>query len=141
MNDFESKGIFGKNKFFLSALFGVDRCLRCGSVSSNFLPLCQKCVLELQNYVPLDSERRCKKCGKILVSEQGLCMECREREGESSLDALFTLHSYRQWKKELAFAWKSEGQRRLSPLFGRLLFKALRDMCLDKLALGSVPPR
>ena len=57
------------------------------------------------------------------------------------MDALFPLHSYRQWKKELAFAWKSEGQRRLSPLFGRLLFKALREKSLEKLALVPVPPR
>lgn len=68
-------------------------------------------------------------------------MECREREGESSLDALFPLHSYRQWKKELAFAWKSEGQRRLSPLFARLLFKALRELGLQSLPLVPVPPR
>lgn len=68
-------------------------------------------------------------------------MECRERGGESSLDALFPIHSYRQWKKELAFAWKSEGQRRLSPLFARLLFKALRELGLDKLPLVPVPPR
>jgi len=68
-------------------------------------------------------------------------MECREREGESSLDALFPLHSYRQWKKELAFAWKSEGQRRLSPLFARLLYKALRELGLQSLALVPVPPR
>lgn len=68
-------------------------------------------------------------------------MECRERDGDSSLDALFPLHSYRQWKKELAFAWKSEGQRRLSPLFGRLLFKALRELDLQNLPLVPVPPR
>ena len=68
-------------------------------------------------------------------------MECREREGESSLDALFPLHSYRQWKKELAFAWKTEGQRRLSPLFARLLFKALRELGLEKTQLVPVPPR
>lgn len=68
-------------------------------------------------------------------------MECREREGESSLDALFPIHSYRQWKKELAFAWKSEGQRRLSPLLARLLFKALKELGLEKTPLVPVPPR
>ena len=68
-------------------------------------------------------------------------MECRERDGESSLDALYPLHSYRQWKKELAFAWKSEGQRRLSPLFARLLFKALKELGLEKTPIVPVPPR
>lgn len=68
-------------------------------------------------------------------------MECREREGESSLDALFPIHSYRQWKKELAFTWKSEGQRRLSPLLARLLFKALKELGLEKTPLVPVPPR
>lgn len=68
-------------------------------------------------------------------------MECRERDGEGSLDALYPLHSYRQWKKELAFAWKSEGQRRLSPLFARLLLKAVRELGLEKTPLVPVPPR
>ena len=68
-------------------------------------------------------------------------MECRERGGESSLDALFPLHSYRQWKKELAFAWKSEGQRGLSPLFARLLFKAMKELGLERTPLVPVPPR
>ncbi len=75
------------------------------------------------------------------MSESGLCMECRERDGESSLDALFPLHSYRQWKKELAFAWKSEGQRRLSPLFARLLFMAVKELGLEKTPIVPVPPR
>ena len=57
------------------------------------------------------------------------------------MDALFPLHSYRQWKKELAFAWKTEGQRRLSPLFARLLFKALRELGLQETPLVPVPPR
>ena len=57
------------------------------------------------------------------------------------MDALHPLHSYRQWKKELAFAWKSEGQRRLSPLFARLLFKALLELGLQNLPLVPVPPR
>ncbi len=57
------------------------------------------------------------------------------------MDALFPLHSYRQWKKELAFAWKTEGQRRLSPLFSHLLFKALLELGLEKTPLVPVPPR
>lgn len=140
MKDFESKELFGKRQIFLAAVFGSCRCLRCFGVSGLF-PLCQKCALELQNFVRLDSGRRCKKCGKLLVSEMEICMECRERDGESSLDALFPLHSYRQWKKELAFAWKTEEQRRLSPLFARLLFKALREAGWQKLPLVPVPPR
>lgn len=68
-------------------------------------------------------------------------MECREREGESSLDALYPLHSYRQWKKELAFAWKSEGQRRLSPLFSEILFKAVKELEMEETPLVPVPPR
>lgn len=141
MNDFESKGVFSRLADFLGgAAFGFERCVRCDK-SSYAIPLCENCALELQNYVPLKSPGRCKKCGKVLVSEMEICMECRERQGESSLDALFPLHSYRQWKKELAFAWKSEGQRRLSPLFARLLFKALEELGLENAPLVPVPPR
>ena len=75
------------------------------------------------------------------MSEIDACMECRERDGESSLDALFPLHSYRQWKKELAFAWKSAERRRLSPLFARLLFDAIKELGMQDAPVVPVPPR
>lgn len=124
----------------LAMVYGAEECLSCGRTTLA-VPVCAKCREKLKNYVRLNSEGRCSKCGRLLISEIGICMECRERAFLSSLDALYPLHSYRQWKKDLAFAWKIEGQRRLSPLFADLLHKALRDLCLEKTPVVPVPPR
>ncbi len=126
--------------YTLALVYGAEECLSCGKAAFA-MPVCAKCREMLKNYVRLNSERRCSKCGRLLISENGICMECRERASLSSLDALYPLHSYRQWKKDLAFAWKIEGQRRLSPLFADLLYDALRSLGLEKEALVPVPPR
>lgn len=128
------------------AAFGFCECVRCGKTAVT-VPLCDECAGLLRNYEALCSVRRCALCGKPLVSEsaaasdQAVCMECRENPVSGSLDALYPLHTYRQWKKDLVFAWKTEGQRRISPLFASLVYKALREISLESLPLVPVPPR
>ncbi|MDE7291918.1 MAG: hypothetical protein K2N58_07720 [Treponemataceae bacterium] len=156
MNDFLERPLRGKSwpgfrkaacstfsqiaGYMLALVYGAEECLSCHKATFA-MPVCAKCRETLENYVQFNSERRCSKCGKILISEIGICMECRERASLSSLDALYPIHSYRQWKKDLAFAWKIEGQRRLSPLFADLLYKALRDLGLERTPVVPVPPR
>ncbi len=124
----------------ISLAYGAEECLSCGRVSYD-MPVCAECRKNLEGYVRFDSGARCSKCGKVLISEIGICLECREHPSLSSLDALYPLHSYLQWKKDLVFAWKIEGQRRLSPLFANLLYDALRSLGLEKKILVPVPPR
>ena len=129
-----------------AALAGFSECVSCSKTTLT-LPLCSACAKRLRNYMPLDSFMRCKFCGKPLVSEsaaageRGFCMECRENQRQSSLSALYPLHTYRQWKKDLVFEWKMEGERRLSAFFASLLFKALSELSLKECPLVPVPPR
>lgn len=136
-------GIFEKNlitRKILALVGGACECVSCGKTAFS-APICNQCVEKLKRFVEFAPEKRCSKCGKLLVSEIGSCLECRERESMSSIDALYPLHSYRQWKKDLVFAWKMEGQRRLSPLFAEMLYNALCQLGLKNLPIVPVPPR
>lgn len=136
-----ARSVFSQVAGYAFALvYGAEECLSCRKATFS-MPVCAKCREMLEDYVRLDSERRCSKCGRLLISEIGVCLECREHDSLSSLDALYPLHSYRQWKKDLVFAWKIEGQRRLSPLFADLLYMALRELGFETAPLVPVPPR
>ncbi len=141
MNNFFGNAAARFEAIVLPLLLGPAECIRCGRPVPGAIPLCDNCRGILENYVSLNSPERCAACGRPLLSEKTVCMECRERSGESSLDRLYPLHTYRVWKKDLAFAWKTEGQRRLSPLFAALLFKALKELGKERCPLVPVPPR
>ena len=128
------------------ALFGGERCLRCGKPSGS-LPLCSSCRPLLEDYLPLFApDLRCRVCGKPLLSEIGLCMQCRSRPVLTCTDGVYPLHVYRLWTKSLLHAWKAEGRRTLSPLFAGLLARSLHELS-EHFAAGSplplvpVPPR
>ena len=123
-------------------LFGGTNCLCCGKPSL-FLPLCGDCARRhVLHFIPAFS-RRCPVCGRPLLGEQGICMTCRRETVFSRLDGIFPLYSYRLWYKNLLFAWKTEGERSLSPLFAAAAHKALCQMYgAGKVpCLVPVPPR
>lgn len=111
----------------LSFLAGGSVCVRCGA-KSYAVPLCKACRDRVTQFEPFFSERRCKKCGKILVSERGVCSECRVNTEKSSLDAVFPVHMYRLWMKDLLFTWKTDGQRTLTPFFAEIVYQAFRTI-------------
>lgn len=76
-----------------------------------------------------------------MTSETETCMECRENNLLYFFSSVYPIFSYRLWKKELVFAWKTEGQRSLSPLFARILYKYLLQSGLSDLQVVTVPPR
>ena len=43
----------------------------------------------------------------------------------SDLDGVFPLYPYRLWYKNLLFAWKTEGERNLSPVLAAAVHRAL----------------
>ena len=132
------------------ALGGYD-CLCCGQ-SAGEIPLCKDCISKgALDFIP-PGKRRCSRCGKPLVSEGGgeneaLCTACRAVKEESSpfcyAERVFPLYTYRMWKKNLLFAWKSEGVRSLSPLFAAKVYEAILCLYADRdfPVLVPVPPR
>ncbi|MGP1588017.1 MAG: ComF family protein [Treponemataceae bacterium] len=111
-------------------------CCSCGKISG-IIPLCKNCTKKL---VPDFSSLRCSNCGKLLISEDSICTDCRENPVISNLDKIFPLYSYRLWKKELLFKWKIEGQRNLVFFFALQIF-SVYNRYFSNIPIVPIPPR
>ena len=127
-------------KYFIVSLIEQNECIRCGAIS-NGLPLCKRCLSNFFSFSQFNTERRCRVCGKELVSEIEICMECRDKPVLVSIDKFYPIHSYRLWKKTLLFHWKMENERLLSVVFAMLLRKAIVSVQKESLPIVPVPPR
>jgi len=97
-------------------------------------PLCPQCMGALH---PITGPR-CERCGIGLISEQGLCLRCRERDW--SFDRVFALFSYEGAFKRLLTAYKFGDRRSLAPLFAALFAECIESRWPDRV-LVPVPPR
>lgn len=131
--------------------FAVSRsCLRCGAVQE--LSLCERCLSTLyldtaqREKVSLvhTPEGRCVKCGRILVSCDGLCLSCRTLDHLSGLDRALSLYPYCGFSAVIMAAWKKSQDRSIAWLFARLLADPLRELYAHEgmdWAIVPVPPR
>ena len=63
--------------FILSFLFFPQKCVMCGGEAYG-IPLCRRCRSNLDDEAfSFSAEKRCRVCGKILLSEKETCLECR----------------------------------------------------------------
>lgn len=123
----------------LSFLAGGGECVVCGG-RCGAVPVCSSCRSTYFT-VPYSSfVRVCPVCGKRLVSEQGVCMQCRRERLLYHTDSVTALFSYRLWNSILLARWKISGERAISPFFASCVASAL-----GKLPCGTVivpvPPR
>jgi ComF family protein len=95
-------------------------CLLCGGGllgrAAPFFPVCGLCLAGLE---PLSAPRRCRICSAPLVSEDGTCTRCRERD--YSFDSSFSLFEYRGSIRELIFQYKFRQRRRAARVIAHLL--------------------
>lgn len=125
-----------------SLLLSPQSCISCGK-ESPYLPLCSACREELRAFLKESieaKETRCKRCGRILISEKDICIECRETDTIVHLDGVFPLYPYILWKKKLLFLWKIEGVPCLSPFFASLVYEVWKTL-YSGIPLVPVPPR
>jgi competence protein ComFC len=107
---------------------------RCGVV-----PVCRACTQTyFMSSVPV--QNRCSVCGKELVSEYGLCMQCRSKRLLVHTDGVYPLYSYRMWYSVLLLRWKTGGERALSPFFADRIASAL-TLLPKGMSVVPVPPR
>lgn len=128
-------------RFLIEAIDGGETCLCCGK-EARALPLCPDCK---KNLLTIDfsakSHGRCKKCGKILLSELEICRECRENERILYVDYRFPIFPYRNWKKNLLFEWKMAENRTLSPFFADCIATVLQKNGWQSFPVVPIPPR
>lgn len=125
-----------------SLLLAPQYCISCGK-ESPYLPLCAGCREELKAFLKESIEAkntRCKRCGRILISEKDICIECRETDTIAHLDGVFPLYPYVLWKKKLLFLWKIRGVRSFSPFFASLVYSVWKTH-YSGIPLVPVPPR
>ncbi|MCI6663353.1 MAG: hypothetical protein MSL09_03935 [Spirochaetia bacterium] len=125
----------------LSLLTGGQECLCCGNLSL-WSPLCPECQREkLFRWTP--KSQRCICCGKELISEIEVCTLCRNQRLLTHTTQVLPIHSYRLWKKDLLFSWKTAGMRQLSPVLAQLMASFLQNEWEDLkgIPLVPVPPR
>jgi ComF family protein len=112
--------------------------------------LCADC----RRTFPVELENRCLICGKPLVSENGLCMQCREPSRDShtempeearrrNFDRLLLIFPYTGTCRTLLSAYKFEKNKAVGNFLAEKLLEALRFFLEDFTdpALTPVPAR
>ena len=125
-------------RFLFSVINGGEHCVVCGRTTFG-IPVCKICnstYFSVQGNLEI---KRCKCCGKELISEDEFCMECRENPVIHHSDFTFSLFSYRLWNKELLFLWKIQNQRSLSVFFAKKMNEVLTWRKIEFIV--PVPPR
>lgn len=138
-----------------SALVCPQFCLLCGSLSVQGLPVCQPCIERffLPYIADFHSDRqsnhpRCRRCGKILVSEHDLCTRCRAiaetgaPEQKNAHTRIFSLFPYIGLGQKLVPVWKNNNVRTFSAVFAPLIRQFLmQNSALAGIPVVPVPPR
>ncbi len=100
-------------------------CVLCGrgllEEADRGYPLCGEC----EEGLPRMRGERCPMCGKPLISEQGLCMRCRDRS--FGFDSAYPLWEYSGGIKELLITYKIRGVRPLAGFFASRVCDRLRE--------------
>jgi predicted amidophosphoribosyltransferase len=101
--------------------------------------LCRSC----RSVFSADTEPRCSSCGRPLISEQGQCLPCRERE-PFHFDGGFVLYPYAGKYRELLTAYKFGKFPSLGNFFALRMLEVLARFPPEDPASFSwvpVPPR
>jgi ComF family protein len=125
--------------FSLGEFFFPSGCGLCGTAliepGEAWQGLCGPCGKEMEVPAPAC---RCGRCGRPLVSEQGLCMACREG-GSRNCDSVSLLYPYTGKYARLLGAYKFGKRLGLGNFLARRLEERARDF--PGFELVPVPPR
>ena len=129
-------------RLLLNWAFGSGCCIVCGK-ETVYGDICKKCRQELLlKAKETSSLERCSVCGKILLSENNICMDCRKERIIFSCDKVFSIFPYRVWAKNLMFQWKMLERRGLSPFIAMLCSNAIKTQFGTECHfIVPVPPR
>jgi ComF family protein len=99
--------------------------------------LCEPCRAAI---VP-DPSRRCNSCGRPLISEQGICLSCRNGE-QHSYERLWVLFPYNGKYRKLLAAYKFAGNLALGNFLAQRISETIAAFpVLENAHLVPVPPR
>lgn len=125
-------------RLFFSFLNGGENCVVCNKHTFLF-PICKDCIKEKFSVDKILSKNRCNVCGKIMLSTETKCMNCRNTEVFKNVNKLLPFFAYKLWNKELLVMWKISSVRVLSEFFAKIIFEVCQK--LDIKIVVPVPPR
>jgi ComF family protein len=134
--------------FFLREYFFPSGCALCGAAlvttGEAWYGLCESCRSGIVSD-RAGAARRCDRCGKPLVSEQGRCLPCRSA-GETAFDRLFALFPYTGKYRRLLRAYKFGKNLALGNFLAEQIPEALRKLGaggpgFQEAVMVPVPPR
>lgn len=129
------------------SFFFPQVCLLCGNpVNPNKTPqintiaLCTSCATFLSTFCiakihrwKQNSGNFCRSCGKQLISERDICIQCRQKSWQ--FDQHFSLFPYNGHVKELIFQYKFKKRDVLVPYIAGLYAECIKTMFPDHLCL------
>jgi ComF family protein len=142
--------MLGHAVFYLREYFFPSGCGGCGEAllkaEDAYYGLCGDCRAVF--LTAFGAGKRCGICGKPLVSENEICLSCRNNETAGScnerLFRLSSLFSYTGKFKTILGAYKFEKSLGIGNFFARCLIRALEDLgpeTAEGAAWVPVPPR
>ena len=120
----------------LSLIFDQS-CLLCGTSDtfSEKYGLCRRCAFPLlfhREQGPL-----CRVCGRPLISEEGICMRCRNEDYNFGTNHYFW--DYEGTAKTVIGLYKFKGQRRIGRFRALVVYRYLRKKGLENVLLIPAP--
>lgn len=124
---------------FIFLFVSPKDCILC-SAKTQDADLCEHCKETLKEIIPI--QQRCQKCGRVLISEINLCMDCRQPDKIilQNIQSVFPLYEYQLSKKELLYRWKIKEARSLSKIFADNIAYVLNNYYKD-IPIVPIPPR
>ncbi|MBO7094395.1 MAG: ComF family protein [Spirochaetia bacterium] len=120
----------------LSLIFDQG-CLLCGhndSFSDKY-GLCRRCAFPLLFYE--EKGDKCRVCGRPLISEDGICMRCRNED--YSFDTNRYFWDYDGVAKTVIGLYKFKGQRRIGRFLALVVYRYLCKKGLENVLLVPAP--
>lgn len=129
------------SRMALSKIFFPSTCLMCASMAYG-LPLCESCRKSLlKEALENCDDKSCSVCGKKMLSEDAICMQCRSSEAPAKgLDGIRPAFPYLLKKKKILYEWKIAGEKSLTPFLAQCIEKVYFRY-FSGLPVVPVPPR
>ncbi|MDR3356138.1 MAG: double zinc ribbon domain-containing protein [Spirochaetaceae bacterium] len=129
---------FSKRLYFLKELLFPVNCAACGAALLNGAEagtgLCEECA----GMFPVNFEKRCSVCGRPLISELDICMDCRKSDG-NAYDSMTLLYPYIGVEQQVLKAYKFGRHRSLARFFSEKIMSALGLLPCVKFSPLEVP--
>ncbi len=120
----------------LSLVFDTG-CLLCGydDAFSEKYGLCKRCAFPLLFHE--EKGEKCSVCGRLLISEDGICMRCRNEEYSFNTNHCFW--DYDGVARQVIGLYKFKGQRRIGRFLALVVYRYLRKKGLKNVLLVPAP--